>query len=202
MSNGWIDRKRRSICNFLVNSPKGTIFLYSLDTFDISKTTNKVLKMLDNAIKFVGEENVVRVVTDNAAKYKATREMLMQQRNTLYWTPCVSHCIDLILEDLKKKLKVHQTTIKKGRKITTYFYSRTMLISIMKNFTKEKDLIRPGVTRFATAYLTLNCLNDNKATLMSMFSSEDWKSNKKPAMGFIYEGMSSAKERIKSNFGS
>ena len=26
MSDGWTDKKRRSICNFLVNSPKGTSF--------------------------------------------------------------------------------------------------------------------------------------------------------------------------------
>jgi len=32
MSNGWTDKKRCSICNFLVNSPKGTIFIYSLNT--------------------------------------------------------------------------------------------------------------------------------------------------------------------------
>ena len=44
MSDGWTDNKRRSICNFLVNSPKGTVFLYSLDTSDISKTADKVLK--------------------------------------------------------------------------------------------------------------------------------------------------------------
>ncbi|WOL01104.1 hypothetical protein Cni_G09817 [Canna indica] len=138
MSDGWIDRKRRSICNFLVNSPKGTIFLYSLDTSNISKTTDKVLKMLDDAIKFLGEENVVQVVTDNVANYKAAGEMLIQQRNTLYWTPCAAHCIDLILEDSEKKLKVHQTTIKKGTKITTYIYSRTMLISIMKNLRRGR----------------------------------------------------------------
>ncbi|WOL07485.1 hypothetical protein Cni_G16227 [Canna indica] len=159
MYDGWTDRKRRSICNFLVNNPKEFFFLYSLDTSDISKTTDKILKMLDDAIKFVGEENIVQVVTDNAANYKAAGEMLMQQRNTLYWTPCAAHCIDLILEDKKAK----------------------------------------GVTRFTTAYLTLNCLNDNKVALMSMFSSKDWKSNGKPAMGFIYEGMSSAKERMKSD---
>ncbi|WOL01050.1 hypothetical protein Cni_G09763 [Canna indica] len=96
MSYGWKNRKRHSICNFLVNSPKGTAFLYSLDTSDISKTTDKVLKILDDAIKFVGEKNVVQVVTDNAANYKAVGEMLMQQRNILYWTPCAAHCIDLI----------------------------------------------------------------------------------------------------------
>jgi len=67
MSDGWTDKKRRSICNFLVNSPKGTVFLYSLDTLDISKTADKVFKMLDDVVEFVGEENVVQVVTDNAA---------------------------------------------------------------------------------------------------------------------------------------
>ena len=38
MSDGWSDKKRRSIYNFLVNSPNGTIVLYSIDTSNISKT--------------------------------------------------------------------------------------------------------------------------------------------------------------------
>ncbi|XP_020203984.2 uncharacterized protein LOC109789440 [Cajanus cajan] len=246
MSDGWTDKKRRSICNFLINSPKGTVFLYSLDTSDISKTADKVFKMLDDVVNYVGEENVVQVVTDNAANYKAAGEMLMQTRKNLYWTPCAAHCIDLIFEDFEKKLKVHEVTIKKGRKITTYIYSRTMLISMLKKFTKGRDLVRPGITRFATAYLTLSCLNDNKASLMCMFSSNEWKSSKfsstpegrkvegmaldsrlwkniiiclkavvplmtvlrlvdsdeKPAMGFIYDGMDCAKEKIKINFGN
>ncbi|XP_029153419.1 uncharacterized protein [Arachis hypogaea] len=74
MSDGWTDKKRRSICNFLVNSPKRTVFLYSLDTSDISKITDKVVKMLEDAVEFVGEENVVQIVTDNAANYKAAGE--------------------------------------------------------------------------------------------------------------------------------
>ncbi|KAJ1383181.1 Ribonuclease H-like superfamily [Sesbania bispinosa] len=121
-----------------------------------------------------------------------------------------------------------------------------MLISMLKKFTKGKDLVRPGMTRFATAYLTLSCLNDNKISLMSMFSSNEWKSSRfsstpegrkvqrmaldsrlwkniiiclkafvplmtvlrlvdsdeKPAMGFIYDGMDCAKEKIKINFGN
>jgi len=35
MFDGWIDKKIRSICNFLVNNPKRTVFLYSLDTYNI-----------------------------------------------------------------------------------------------------------------------------------------------------------------------
>ena len=187
---------------------------------------------------------MVQVVTDNAANFKAVGELLMQKREHLYWTPCAAHCIDLIFEDFEKKLKVHELTIKKGRKITTYIYGRSMLISMLKKFTKERDLIRPGVTRFATAYLTLGCLHELKASLLTMFNSEEWKTSKfgtsqegkkvenmildnrfwknistclkvaaplmvvlrlvdsdaKPAMGFIYEEMDRAKEKIKNNF--
>nr|KYP57068.1 hypothetical protein KK1_003322 [Cajanus cajan] len=49
---------------------------------------------------------------------------------------------------------------------------------MLKKFTKGRDLVRPDMTRFASAYLTLSCLNDNKASLMSMFSSNEWKSSK------------------------
>ena len=80
MSDGWTDKKRRSICNFLVNSPKGTVFLYSLDTSNISKTADKVFKMLDDVVEYVGEVNIVQVVTDNAANFKAAGDLLMQKR--------------------------------------------------------------------------------------------------------------------------
>ncbi|KAH1193083.1 hypothetical protein GmHk_19G054192 [Glycine max] len=156
----------------------GTVFLYSLDTLDISKTIDKVLKMLDDVVNFVGEENVVQVITDNAAYYKAVGELLVQKQEHFYWTPCVSYCIDLIFKDFEKHLKVHETTIKKGRRITTYIYGRTMLISIMKKFTNGRNLIRPAMTRFATTYLTLACLHELKASLMNMFSSEEWKTSK------------------------
>ena len=65
MSDGWSDKKRKSICNFLVNSPKGTIFLYPINTSNISKTAKKVCQMLDEVLDRVGEENVMQLVTDN-----------------------------------------------------------------------------------------------------------------------------------------
>ena len=154
-SDAWTDRKRRSICNFLVNSPKGTVFLSSIDTSDISKTANKVIEMLYDIVEKVGEENVVQVITDNAANYKAAGQRLMEKRKRLYWTPCAAHCIDLILEDFEKKIKVHIQTIAKGRQITTYIDSRTVLISILRHYTKQRDLTRPVATCSATAYLTL-----------------------------------------------
>ncbi|XP_074305125.1 uncharacterized protein LOC141640129 [Silene latifolia] len=178
MSDGWSDRKKRSICNFLVNSPKGTVFLSSIDTSEISKTADKVLEMLDAIVEKVGEENVVQIVTDNAANYKAAGLRLMEKRPKLFWTPCAAHCIDLMLEDLDKKISIHGVTITKARKITTYIYSRTLLHCWMKEFTKDRELIRPAVTRFATSYLTLRCLNEQKGPLLALFASDKWKGSK------------------------
>ncbi|CAN1125331.1 hypothetical protein LINPERPRIM_LOCUS31624 [Linum perenne] len=152
MSDGWTDRKRRSICNFLVNSPKGTVFIESLDTSHYSKNTQKAFEMLDEVVEKVGEENVLQIITDNASTYKAVGAKLME-----------------------KKFPVHKTTIAKGKTITNYIYGRAMLISMLKEFTKGGELIRLAVTRFATAYLTLGCLSEHKGDLMSMFSSETWR---------------------------
>nr|GEX72165.1 SCAN domain-containing protein [Tanacetum cinerariifolium] len=147
MSDGWSDRKNRSICNFLVNIPKGTIFLASIDTSDISKTKEKVFTMLDDFVEKIGEEHVVQVVTDNAANYKAAGEMLMDKRKKLFWTPCAAHCIDLMLEDFKKKIEEHKVTIAKGRKVVSFIYNRTRLICLLKEFSNGKELLRPGATR-------------------------------------------------------
>ena len=129
------------------------IFLYSFDTLDISKTTDKVFKMLDGDVEFVGEENVVQGITNNATNFKVVGNMLMQKRKKIVLD---SMCFTLhIFEDFEKNLKVHKLTIKKGRKITVYIYGRTILIFLLKKLIKGRDLIRPSVTRFATTYLTL-----------------------------------------------
>ncbi|CAN1340722.1 hypothetical protein LINPERPRIM_LOCUS38942 [Linum perenne] len=221
MSDGWTDRKRRSICNFLVNSPKGIVFIESLDTSNYSKNTEKVFEMLDEVVEKVGEENVLQIIIDNASAYKAAGAKLMEKRKHLF-----------------------KTTIAKGRKITNYIYGRTLLISMLKDFTKGGELIRPALTRFATAYLTLGCLSEHKGDLMSIFSSETWRkstfsstregkriqgialdsrfwtsvltclraampllkvlrlvdSDESPAMPFLYLELNQAMEKIKSNF--
>ncbi|CAN0906381.1 hypothetical protein LINGRAHAP2_LOCUS24214 [Linum grandiflorum] len=213
MSDGWTDRKRRSICNFLVNSPKGSVFIESLDTSSFSKNTQKVFEMLDDAVEKVGEENVLQIITDNASAYKAAGTKLMEKRK----------------HDLEKQLPIHKTTINKGRKITNFIYGRSMLISIMKEFTKDQDLIRPAVTRFATAYLTLGCLSKHKGDLISregkriqgiVMDGRFWTNvhtclcaamplvkvlrlvdgDDQPTMPFLYLELNQAREKIKSNF--
>jgi hypothetical protein len=44
----------------------------------------------------------------------------------------------------------------------------------MRKFTNKKELARPGVTRFATNFITLQSLLQSKAALKRMFVSEEW----------------------------
>src|SRR5436190_4887368 len=57
MSDGWTDGKSRSITNFLVNNPSGTVFLKSVDTSSIAKSEKKLWELLDSMIQEVGPEN-------------------------------------------------------------------------------------------------------------------------------------------------
>ncbi|PKU84634.1 hypothetical protein MA16_Dca015493 [Dendrobium catenatum] len=43
----------------------------------------------------------------------------------------------------------------------------------MRKFT-DKEIIRPAVTRFATAYLTLQRFKELRQPLEAMFTSEEW----------------------------
>jgi len=45
----------------------------------------------------------------------------------------------------------------------------------MRKFTKKRDIIRPGVTRFASSFLTLQSLYEKKNELRAMAQSEEWE---------------------------
>jgi hypothetical protein len=61
MSDGWSDGKNRTIINFLVSCPQGTMFLRSVDASDRVKDANLLFELLDEVVMEVGVENVVQV---------------------------------------------------------------------------------------------------------------------------------------------
>ncbi|MQL68425.1 hypothetical protein Taro_000700 [Colocasia esculenta] len=71
MCDGWIGTTRKSMIKFLVYYCEGTIFLKSVDASNNIKNVDYLFRLMDDAVEEVGEENVVQVVTDNEASYKA-----------------------------------------------------------------------------------------------------------------------------------
>ena len=94
------------------------------------------------------------------------------KRRHLYWSPCTAHCLDLILEDIWKIRSIHGT-LKRAVSVTGYIYSRTSVVNLMRKFT-NRELLRPAVTRFATAYITLRSIHSQQNNLRKMFISDKW----------------------------
>ncbi|KAF6149876.1 hypothetical protein GIB67_008597 [Kingdonia uniflora] len=61
MTDWWTDGKGRTLINFLVNCPKGTVFLKSIDGSAHIHDAELIYKMLKDVIEEVGEKNVIQV---------------------------------------------------------------------------------------------------------------------------------------------
>ncbi|KAL4201522.1 hypothetical protein AMTRI_Chr02g216550 [Amborella trichopoda] len=173
MTDMWSDRRKRSDMNLLVNCPTGTVFLCSIDASNDVHDAYYIFSFIAKGIEEVGEEHVIQVVTDNVASNLATGHLLRQKRPRIFWTPCVAHCVDLILEAIGE-LPPIKGIIFKAKEVTIFIYSHILTLSMMRKFTKKRELMRPGVTRFTTAYLGLQSMYKRKIALRFMFASEEW----------------------------
>ena len=95
----------------------------------------------------------------------------------LYWTPCAAHCLDLMLEDIGKLPNIKKT-LERAISLNGYIYNRSKLLNMMKRFTRQRELLRSAKTRFATAFITLSRLHEQKNNLRKMFTSSDWSDSK------------------------
>ncbi len=171
-SNGWTDQRSRTILNFLIACPKGTMLLKSVDASEKVKDANLLFRLLDEVVEEVGVQNVVQVITDNASNYVKAGRMLEEKHPTIWWTPCAAHCLDLMLEHIGK-IEWVKSTVEQAKSITRYIYNHTWVLTLMRKNTAGKELVRSAITRFATNFLTLQSMIDQKGNLRKMFSSDE-----------------------------
>ena len=170
MSDGWTNQKRDPITNFLVYCPRGTMFLKSLDVSGLTKDADTLFKLFNKVVQEVGSEHIVQFITDNDSSYKPVGKKLMQKYGSFYWSPCVAHCIDLMLEKFSnsRHFPIIDETIQKAKKITKFIYNHGKILSLMRSdFTNGRDLIRPAIT-------SLQCLTKFKKELRQMFTCDQW----------------------------
>ncbi|XP_059072975.1 uncharacterized protein LOC131873905 [Cryptomeria japonica] len=67
LSDGRTDGKNNTIINFLVACKDNVVFLKSVDASSKVKNAETLAGMLEHVIMKVGLENVVQIITDNAA---------------------------------------------------------------------------------------------------------------------------------------
>ncbi|CAN6720326.1 unnamed protein product [Malus baccata var. baccata] len=174
----------------------GTIFLSSKECSSEAHTGEYIFEYVDKCVEEIGPPNVIQMVTDNASNNMATANMMKKKRPNMFWTSCATHTLNLMLQRIGN-LPRFKGVIDKAKAFTIFIYAHPKTLALMRKHTKKRDIIRPGVTRFATSFLTLQSLMDKKKDL-KVFRIVD--GDKKPSMGFLYGELQKAKMKIKETF--
>ncbi|XP_060965276.1 uncharacterized protein LOC133034244 [Cannabis sativa] len=184
MSDGWSDGRTRSIL-ILINNPKGTVFLKSIDASSFSKNAEKLFKMLDDVIEEIGEHLVVQVVTDNASAYKAVRQPLEAMFTSKEWIECPWAA--------KPNGKEARKTVLKDKNfwpslIYAIRYTSPLVEVLRLTILKDKNFSPSVIYVIRTT-----------SPLVEVLRLVD--GDKELAMGFLYNAMDKAKEKLANNLG-
>ena len=64
--------------------------------------------------------------------------------------------------------------IDQAKTFTIFVYGHTRTLECLRYFTEEKEIIRSGVTRFASTFLTLNSIQEKKDRLRKTVVHSRW----------------------------
>ncbi|RWR92086.1 hypothetical protein CKAN_02127900 [Cinnamomum micranthum f. kanehirae] len=209
--DGWTSNNRQHIINFMAYYLTGTVFVRSIDTSGHRMDAQYLYNLIDDTL-------------DNAADFKATTKKLHEKQESIIWVPCATHCIDLTMEDIGKLDDVRDT-IDEGKMVTSLIYNHQFITDLLREMNEGREILRPGITRFATHFVALESLCRAKASIMQMWTStayivlgEDfWNrperitdlleplvlvlklvdADTKPTMGIVYDAMDRAKVQRK-----
>ena len=100
--------------------------------------------------------------------------LLMEKQKHLLWSPCATHYIDLMLEDIASMKQINET-LDQAKMITRFIYNSLKVVNLMKVFTKDRDLLRPGIIRFAIEFISLESLIRYEVDLKRMCTTNEWR---------------------------
>lgn len=169
----WNTHDGRILINILAHCPEGIIFLRSVDASVIMNSADALYELLKEVVEEVGVRNVLQVITSGEEQYLVAGKRLSDTFPTLYWAPCASRCLDLMLEDFGK-LEWISAILEQAKSIARFVYNNNVALNMMRRYTFGNDIVAPGVTRFGTNFMTLKRMVDLKQNLQDMITSQEW----------------------------
>ena len=91
---------------------------------------------------------------------------------TIVWTPCASHRLDLLMEDIGKLAWVKRV-VKKAKSIVTFFTTKLKVLEMFRTHS-PLELRKPSSTRFAYIWLPLERIYEVRSALRQTVVSTLW----------------------------
>lgn len=172
----WTDNKSRALINFLVSSPSRTFFHKSIDASTYFKNTKCLADLFDSVIQDFGHENVVQIIMDSSLNYSGIANHILQTYGTIFVSPCASQCLNAILEEFSKVDWVNRCILQ-AQTISKFLYNSSSLLDLMRRFTGGQELIRTGISKPVSSFLSLQSILKQRSRLKHMFNSPEYTTN-------------------------
>ncbi|XP_062205403.1 uncharacterized protein LOC133907386 [Phragmites australis] len=186
-ADGWSDPQRRPLINFVVVSEKAPMFLRADNCEGQVKTKEYIAEKLKSVIEEVGRQNVVQIITDNAANCKGAGLLIEAEYENIFWTPCVVHTLNLALKSICepklpknedeefvwKQLEFIHVIKSEAQIIKNFIMNHGMRLFMFNEFSHLK-LLAIAETRFASIVCMLKRMVEVQMPLKQMVISEAW----------------------------
>ena len=168
-----MDTRRRPLINTIATSPKGAMFLKAKDCSGEVKDAQFIADVSIKSIEQVGPSRVVQVITDNALVCKAAGLIIEGRYDHIFWTPCIVHNLNMILEEIDNKVPWIKEHIGEAREIVKFITNHHQSQAIFREYSKL-ELLKVVETRYTSNFMMLRCLVEVKQALVSMVVSQLW----------------------------
>ena len=187
VTDGWSDPQRRPIINFMATCGNGPMFIKAVNCMGEVKRSEFIAGLMKEVIDEIGHQNVVQIITDNAANCKGAGELIEGIYPQIYWTPCVVHTLNLALKNIcaakntENNYEVYHEchwiteVYEDAMQIKNFIMNHTMRLSMYNRFSSLK-LLSVADTRFASTIVMLKRFMSIKRSLETMVMSEEWAS--------------------------
>ena len=172
--DGWTSVSNRPLCNAMLVSSVGELFLGSVDTTGNEKTAEYMASIMDKFIEQVGPHNIVQVCTDNAKSMLKASQIMVKKYPHLYIQGCATHAMDLLLEDWGKATWI-QETLGKAKYLVKFVKNRQMPLAVFRKHEAKFSLLLPGQTRFASNFIMIDRLLKVKDALEQSVVDPEWR---------------------------
>jgi hypothetical protein len=78
-----------------------------------------------------------------------------------------------MLEDMGK-IPWIEKIVESARSVTKYIYNHTYVLTLMRQFTGNKELVHPAITRFSKSFISLQSLHNSMLELQRLFLLDEW----------------------------
>jgi len=170
--DSWTDTGSCNLLHVLVSSPRGVVFLKAVDTTKEEKNEEFISHVLKTAVLEVGPTHVVQIVTDALFVCKLAGTLIQTEFPQIFWTPCISHSLVLLLEDIAE-LDWIKPTILCAKGIQQYILNNHALHTITTRHS-ELESLKTYENKFASNFILVRRIVDLKKALQQMIVSDDW----------------------------